>query len=230
MSETLNINGVRYVPEERLLDAEDKVLFVNCVFREGVQPSDIRGEYERLRGENKRLRAEHAEELEAAITRLTAENEDYARAMMLAWGGVCPSNWAYTAGEPMEIAERIRSRGDELQSDNTRLTAERDELRRENAELRAVVERLPPFHTKDGVEVKNGDVLYWLPYGRVNETKPVKYKVEVKGWNPDCWGGCGDAGWMNLRVENCYSTREAAERAAEDRWWEAAEAAREESE
>jgi len=77
--------------------------------------------------------------LTAQVAALTAELDEataglrrYADALLLAWGGVCPSNWA-TTGDPMEMAETIRSRGDELQA----AEASRDAAVREAGEALA---------------------------------------------------------------------------------------------
>ena len=76
---------------------------------------------------------------------LLAENAavmDHAtRAMLLAWGGVCPPDWAIDASNIDRMAETIRERGDELQTENARLRAENADLRARVAE---VVAKLPP--------------------------------------------------------------------------------------
>lgn len=67
----------------------------------------------------------------ATIACLTAEKEQirnaYGKALLLAWGGVCPADWAIN-GDPQEMAEQIRRRGDELQAENARLQARVSEL------------------------------------------------------------------------------------------------------
>jgi len=68
--------------------------------------------------------------LRAERDEATAGLRRYADALLLAWGGVCPSNWA-TTGDPMEMAETMRARGDELQAAEASRDArqvERDEF------------------------------------------------------------------------------------------------------
>lgn len=82
-----------------------------------------------------------------AIERLSAERQQLAQvtqerdalkgdagrcveALILAWGGVCPLTWAMDPTNPMQMAETIRHRGDELQAAESALTAQREELER----------------------------------------------------------------------------------------------------
>ena len=60
------------------------------------------------------------ESLDAEIKRLRLQE---ANNILLAWGGVCPSDWAIS-GDPTQMAEIIRQRGDELQTENLRLKSE----------------------------------------------------------------------------------------------------------
>ncbi len=65
----------------------------------------------------------------AGCAALRADAVRYAQALILAWGGVCPPNWAMDPTQPMLMAERIRARGDELQGDCDALRAEASMLR-----------------------------------------------------------------------------------------------------
>ena len=70
---------------------------------------------------------------ESQIAQITAENERLKKReadnILLAWGGVCPSGWAMT-GDTSHMAEIIRQRGDELQTENLRVKAENERLLR----------------------------------------------------------------------------------------------------
>ncbi len=73
------------------------------------------------------LRGHEKEDSEYAIN-LRVINMQYAQALLLAWGGVCPPNWAID-GDPQSMGEKIRMRGDELQAENARLATEVAELK-----------------------------------------------------------------------------------------------------
>jgi len=70
----------------------------------------------------------------ARITELEATRIQYAQALLLAWGGVCPPHWAID-GDPQAMAETIRREGDRIQTENESLKSRITELEAENAAL-----------------------------------------------------------------------------------------------
>jgi hypothetical protein len=93
-------------------------------------------------------------EANLTIAQLTAENERLKKReadnILLAWGGVCPSGWAMT-GDPSHMAEIIRQRGDELQTENLRVKVENERLTRvvEQFTWKPISEYVKPTEGRD---------------------------------------------------------------------------------
>lgn len=91
---------------------------------EGFTERDIRN-MEKLtvaKVENCKLKLE-LESLRQELARKEGTISRYAESLLLAWGGVCPRDWAID-GDPQSMAEQIRREGDRLQTENNSLNAE----------------------------------------------------------------------------------------------------------
>jgi len=129
------------------------------------------------------------------------------RCRFRSWWSGHGRQWSiWNAKQQREVMSRIMSQGDwgavqRIGPENARLT-------RENAELRAIVDKLPT--TADGVTKLAGDNVYRCHEG-VMENRWVNWSPRSAPW-PGYQASYGVFG-PPIAVDECYSTREAARNA-----------------